>query len=385
MNCQKLLFKEKIPYLLKTTIQVFFLTFIPCILYSQNLLSGPECASYDPVAKRYFVSCYPAGRIIQIDSAENQSVFISGFSRVLSSTIHNSILYFSTVHGIKGYDISQNPPQEVMSVDISGSTQLDGMVTDTSGNLYVADYDYSGSNDKIFKINLTTHSYSTFVPPGQGLGSPQDLEFDPENNRLIVVNWFTVSPIQAVNLSDSSVTNIVQSATGNFDGIARDTAGNYYISSWATNSVYKYDKNFADQPVVVLSGQNGPANISYNPDKNLIVVPNYNANIINYIQLNSIGIKKIEGSVPDNFRLFQNYPNPFNPSTNIKYQITKNSLVTLKIYDVQGKEISTLINETQSPGTYELNWNAAKYSSGIYFYKMETDNFTDIKKMTLVK
>jgi len=73
----------------------------------------------------------------------------------------------------------------------------------------------------------------------------------------------------------------------------------------------------------------------------------------------------------DNFILYQNYPNPFNPSTNISYGITQSGLVTLKIYDVLGTEIETLVNEEKPVGTYELNWNAANLPSGVYFYRLQ--------------
>ncbi|MFA5404799.1 MAG: T9SS type A sorting domain-containing protein [Ignavibacteria bacterium] len=385
MENEKVQHKAKILQLLTGLLPSIVFTLLFNSSFAQNLLSGPECASYDPIGNRYLVSCYPIGKIVQIDSNGDQSYLLSGFTRVLSNVIHNNILYFSTVTAVRGYSLSTNPPQLVMNISISGSKQLDGMTVDNNGNLYVADYDYSGTNDQIFKINLSTQAWSTFVPPGVGLGSPQDIEFDLENNRLIVVNWFTGSPIQAVSLSDSTVTNIVENSIGNFDGIARDTAGDYYITSWVTNSVYKYDKNFANPPIVISSGHNGPANISYNAIGNKLSVPNYNSNSITYIDLNSIGIKKIEGSLPNDYKLYQNYPNPFNPSTNIKYQIVKNSFITLKVYNILGKEVTTLVNEKQTPGTYEVSWNGEMNPSGIYYYTLETGNYKNTMRMTLLK
>ena len=98
-----------------------------------------------------------------------------------------------------------------------------------------------------------------------------------------------------------------------------------------------------------------------------------------------IGIHSISTEIPNQFSLSQNYPNPFNPVTNIKFQIVNNSFVILKIYDITGREIQTLVNEKQVPGTYEVNWDASGYSSGLYFYRISADNFTDVKKMILVK
>jgi hypothetical protein len=88
------------------------------------------------------------------------------------------------------------------------------------------------------------------------------------------------------------------------------------------------------------------------------------------------------------FKLYQNSPNPFNPSTNISYELFTASKIALKIYSLDGKEIETLVDEFQSPGSYKIEFNATKFaelSSGIYFYKLQTDHSSDIKKMIFTK
>jgi hypothetical protein len=85
------------------------------------------------------------------------------------------------------------------------------------------------------------------------------------------------------------------------------------------------------------------------------------------------------------FQLMQNYPNPFNPSTNIAYQIAKSGLVSLKVYDLLGREIVTLVNENKSPGTYTAQWNAAGMPSGMYFSRLESTGEQQIRKMILMK
>ncbi|MCW9094671.1 MAG: T9SS type A sorting domain-containing protein, partial [Ignavibacteriaceae bacterium] len=92
-----------------------------------------------------------------------------------------------------------------------------------------------------------------------------------------------------------------------------------------------------------------------------------------------------EFSIPKEYFLSQNYPNPFNPSTTIRWQQPETGLVTLKIYDVLGNEIVTLVNEEKSVGIYEINWNANKLSSGIYFYQLKAGSFSQTKKMILLK
>ena len=98
-----------------------------------------------------------------------------------------------------------------------------------------------------------------------------------------------------------------------------------------------------------------------------------------------VGINQIGQNVPEKFELFQNYPNPFNPSTNIKYQIAKSGDVKLIVYDVLGNEVATLVNEKLQPGTYEIEWNAFNYPSGVYFYKLTAGDYKQTNKMILLK
>ena len=89
--------------------------------------------------------------------------------------------------------------------------------------------------------------------------------------------------------------------------------------------------------------------------------------------------------VPDVFALLQNYPNPFNPTTVIKYSIVSVSNVVLKVYDVLGKEVVTLVNETKQPGSYSAVFNASLLANGLYFYRLEAGQFSDVKRLTLLK
>lgn len=90
-------------------------------------------------------------------------------------------------------------------------------------------------------------------------------------------------------------------------------------------------------------------------------------------------------NIPSDFTLEQNYPNPFNPSTKISYQLPQNGFVSLKVYNAIGKEVATLVNEEKSAGRYEVNFDAAGLSSGLYFYTIQTGSFQETKKMILIK
>jgi len=110
------------------------------------------------------------------------------------------------------------------------------------------------------------------------------------------------------------------------------------------------------------------------------------------IDLNTIGIRQISSNTPDRFSLSQNYPNPFNPNTKINYKLPASrqggqitNYVSLKIYDALGNEVMTLVNQKQNAGTYEVEFDGTGFSSGIYFYKIETANFAETKRMVLLK
>jgi hypothetical protein len=97
------------------------------------------------------------------------------------------------------------------------------------------------------------------------------------------------------------------------------------------------------------------------------------------------GIIPVSNEIPSGFNLQQNYPNPFNPATNIKFSIPKAGLVILKVYDIAGCEVAELVNQSLNAGTFNYDFDASHLSSGVYFYKIAADGFTDVKKMMLVK
>jgi hypothetical protein len=96
--------------------------------------------------------------------------------------------------------------------------------------------------------------------------------------------------------------------------------------------------------------------------------------------------ERTKNSIVDNYLLYQNFPNPFNPATTINYQISKESYVTLKVYDAIGREVETLVNQNQKAGCYSVNFTPSiRLSGGVYFYKLKAGNISQVKKMILLK
>jgi len=99
----------------------------------------------------------------------------------------------------------------------------------------------------------------------------------------------------------------------------------------------------------------------------------------------SVGVNTISSVVPEKFELYQNYPNPFNPATKIKFDVNKAGFTSLTVFDITGKEVAKLVNQNLNAGTFEYDFRGENLPSGVYFYKLETAGFTEVKKMTLIK
>ena len=101
-----------------------------------------------------------------------------------------------------------------------------------------------------------------------------------------------------------------------------------------------------------------------------------------------MGINDAQDGIPLTYRLYQNFPNPFNPSTNIRFDLLKAGFVTLKVFNIMGQEVATLVNENLQSGKYNIQWNisrAAKISSGVYFYQLKTAEFVRTRKLILLQ
>ncbi|MFI5211900.1 MAG: T9SS type A sorting domain-containing protein, partial [Ignavibacteria bacterium] len=106
---------------------------------------------------------------------------------------------------------------------------------------------------------------------------------------------------------------------------------------------------------------------------------------VKYADTQLSGIRLVENSVPRNYEVYQNYPNPFNPSTKIRIDVAARSFVKVAVYDVLGNQKEVLVDQNLNTGTYEVEWKASGFSSGVYFYRITMDGFSITKKMLLIK
>ncbi|MCX6159771.1 MAG: SBBP repeat-containing protein [Ignavibacteriae bacterium] len=177
-----------------------------------------------------------------------------------------------------------------------------------------------------------------------------------------------------------------------------DSLGNSYVTGISTRvtatgqtdfATIKYDY-FGTQKWLMrftgnLSEGCGGYSLALNSSGNVYVAgfQNMTCAAIKYSQ--QVGIENISSEIPGSYSLSQNYPNPFNPVTNIRFSVAKPGDVKISVYDMTGREAAVLVNENLNAGTYSVDWNAGGYTSGVYFYRMQAGNYSETKRMILIK
>jgi len=344
-------------------------------------LNNPESVVYDSFNSRYLVSNFGNGSIVQIDSTGTQSLYLLSVQSQGGLHIADSVLYIICgQYGIKGYDLISG--ENVMDITLSGYPNINDVTSDNNGNLYVS----CPSQNSIYKINIA--SEESWIFADQNMQSPNGIFFDEENDRLLVVSYRMNSPIQAVSLSDSTVTTVITTNKDGLDGLTRDAENNYYFSSWQTNKVYIIDGDFRDPPEIFSSHNDDPADIFYDNENDLLAVPLFFSSQIEFIPGSVNYSSELITQSPEIIEL-SNYPNPFNPDTTISFNLTSEhqDKTELIIYNLKGQEIRQYpIHNDQTSviwdGTDEIGNNV---SSGIYYYKLKNGKNEKTQKMIMLK
>ena len=218
----------------------------------------------------------------------------------------------------------------------------------------------------------------------------------PELVDRIKSTFSTIVPLPRPKTASAPVTI-------KYDTLARNDTTSYYLSIFnygegnaSINSVSSSNGVFTVESAPTSIAQNSMAysRIKFRPNANnstfngtLTISASDTTIVLNIVGYsNSLsGVTTVSSNVPDKFELSQNFPNPFNPSTKINFAVPYRSFVSLKIFDMNGREVSVLLNQMQNAGTYQYDFNAGNLTSGTYFYKLETADFTQTRKLILVK
>jgi uncharacterized delta-60 repeat protein len=298
-----------------------------------------------------------------------------------------------------------------------GSTGIDfayQLKLDVSGNVYVtgkshgttSDYDYATIK---YSTGGTLMWVSRYNGPGNSADEAYALAVDRTGNVYVTGKSYggtsTMHDIATVKYNSLGVQqwasrfNGTSSANDEGKAITVDTSSNIYVTGYSTNpttaddyETIKYNTAGVQQWEIKYTNggsagsQDEAASIYVDLAGNVYVT---GMSALDYATVKysptPTGIEPNKNLTATDFSLEQNYPNPFNPSTNIRYSIVNGTNVRLSVYDITGKEVVVLVDEAQQKGTYEILFNASALSSGVYFYKLVTNEFSDVRRMSLVK
>jgi hypothetical protein len=300
-----------------------------------------------------------------------------------------------------------------------------GIDVDWLGNTYIEGYKLLGSLKQFLTLKLNQAGGvvwdKTFSAEFNSNNNSHLIKVSPNGNHIYVGGTISTvassSDFQIVQYNsagDTLWTRRYNGPANGSDGISdmvMDDSLNIYVtgSSVGNGTSYdcatiKYDKNGQQKWLVRYNGPSGnkddySASITLDNQNNFYIcgktdLGSFNPEIqydfltIKYSQL--LPVEPISNKVPHYFTLYQNYPNPFNPNTKISFSLppskgARGMNMKLTIFDVLGKEIAVLVNQQLTPGTYEVEWDAGNYPSGVYFYTLQADKFTDTRKMILIK
>jgi hypothetical protein len=148
--------------------------------------------------------------------------------------------------------------------------------------------------------------------------------------------------------------------------------------SWGVDTRLTFDPLASIKPFISIS--NSVLNVIWCDDRDGNMEIYYKRN-----PTGNVGIQNINSEIPKEYKLMQNYPNPFNPSTVISFQLLVAGQVSLKVYDALGREVGTIVNQQLNAGSFNVSWDASQYTTGIYFYRLTAGDYTETKKMLLIK
>ncbi len=347
---------------------------------------------------------------IAVDGSGN--VYVTGRVQWSGNDNDYGTLKYNT-SGVLQWDHIYNGPGN--DWDEANSIAVDG-----SGNVYVTGYSISSgtlSDYATLKINSSGVGQwaSRYTGPGNSSDRAYAIAVDGTGNVYVTGRSFgsgTDWDYGTIKYNSSGDQQWVGRYNGPFNAedfaysVAVDGSGNVYVTGnsfgiYADYATIRYSSSGVQQWAARYNGlQNGSDHASaialdgsgnvYVTGSSLGIGSTDNYATIKYSQ--PIGITPISSEIPKEFSLGQNYPNPFNPSTKIKFEIPVTPLsfgeglgVRLTIYDNLGRQIETLVNQQLSPGTYEVDFDGSRLSSGTYYYRLSSDIFSEAKKLILIK
>ena len=321
--------------------------------------NGPESVEFDYANNRWLIANTASHQVLARSTTGVLTVFttLTG-SGPYGIEIMGDTLYCCNGSSIKGFSLTTGTL--VFNITVTGATFLNGITHDNSGNLIATDF----SAKNIYKINPGSNS---FFPIATSLvQSPNGIIFDAANNRCVFVNWGSNAPIKAIDLATNVVSTVTTTTFSNIDGITRDGNGNYYIATWGTQSVYKYDSTFSAAGVQVVNSLSNPADIFYNVLSDTLAIPNAGNNTVTFVGFTTTGIKNAE--VKGQLTI---YPNPCSTSCRVRIK-SADHFPEVTLRSVDGKIIRDAVaTNLFASDEIEILFDRSKLVNGMYFLEMK--------------
>jgi len=345
---------------------------------SQNLYSLPESVVYDSLYNRHLVSNWGSGHIVELDSAGNQSYWVWNQQCYAGLTIGGDLLYAACrEYGVKGFDLHTG--DLVLNVPIPGASNINDIITGNDGNIFVS----YPTGSTIYRVDIAAQTYNVFV--NSGILTPNGMYFDQPNNRIILVSYRMNSPVQAVSLEDSTVTTLPAVTIHNLDGITRDAEGNWYVSSWFYNAVYRFDNDFANTPELFATFSDDPADIHVSLNDNTLAVPLFFTSQVEFVEIEPSGVENTQAPAPENPLLLSAFPNPFNNCSVFNLNLPSAANLRIALYDRMGREVALIYSGHLSLGEHVMTFEANNISSGLYYLTASGGKMTLTEKLILIK
>ncbi len=353
-------------------------TILSVVLFSgfgfAQAYNSPESVEFDYANNRWLIANNSANNILSRSSVTGAvTVFATCSGGPHGIEIVNDTLYVCAGANIKMFNINTAAAIGTISM---GATFLNGITHD---NTYLYSTDFTAK--KIYRINIATRAFSIFVA-STGTASPNGIIYDQPNNRCVFVNWGASAPINAMDVTTGAVTLITASTLGNCDGIAKDGAGNYFISSWTGNKITRYTNTFTT-PTTVVTGLTNPADIFYNTLTDTLGNPN--SGTLNNTTYHYFGsTTAIDESEKNKLKLAV-FPNPIGKTAEIKYETSAQGKVLIQLFDVTGKLVNTIADENQGVGKHAVTFDRSANAAGNYFLKVSTATGVETKKIVIAE
>ena len=347
-----------------------FVLLLSSVFANAQSYSGPESVEYDYAGRRWLIANTSSHEVLSRDSSGTLSIFASGLgSGPYGIEIVGDTLFCCSGGSVKGFLLSTGA--SVFNLNV-GASFLNGMTHDNSGNLIATDF----SAKKIFKINIAAQTFSAIA--SAMTTTPNGIVFDSLNNRCVYVNWGSNAPICSIDMTTNAITTLTPTTLSSCDGVTRDGSGRYYVSTWGTQSVVRFDSSFAGPPTTVATNLSSPADIYYNVLGDTLAIPNSGNNTVTFVYFPST-VNVHEQDLNSNIDL---YPNPLKAGTSLNIATMNNKMVKMELLNNQGQIIvSPVFHDFSLSKLFKLETTGLK--PGIYFLRMISENQQNIKVLMI--